>query len=339
MNRLKYLIIGILALIMAGCGQTVVESIKVPESAGPNAPGAGKTIVVLPFADYTYEDELVSAHRRSIQIIESLTDRLAVNGFSMPIQEDVFQYMLDQNLISLAAYEESYSSSLKDEFDNDWSSEMKKQLSYYMNLQQSARKRAVAASPGTHGLTGNTVRKIGRHFQADYIVRGRILEYKTRQDPTWEPWRKGILPFVFGGTSQLFYGFAGTDEYDEWNQITAGATWGALLGYDSNWPFDPDGGDTIFGASGKTSGAVFWGLAGGYLGNLASKSGRVDQAVVQMRIWVQEAATGNVVWTNRVKVQVSPESIYADNQYDTLFDSAITKGVTSLVDNFVTYGL
>ena len=58
-----------------------------------------------------------------------------------------------------------------------------------------------------------------------------------------------------------------------------------------------------------------------------------------MRIWVQEAATGNVVWTNRVKVQVSPESVYADNQYDTLFDSAITKGVTSLVDNFVTYGL
>ena len=29
MNRLKYLIIGILALIMAGCGQTVVETLNV----------------------------------------------------------------------------------------------------------------------------------------------------------------------------------------------------------------------------------------------------------------------------------------------------------------------
>ena len=28
MNRLKYLIVGILALVMAGCGQTVVESLK-----------------------------------------------------------------------------------------------------------------------------------------------------------------------------------------------------------------------------------------------------------------------------------------------------------------------
>ena len=54
MNRLKYLIIGILALVLAGCGQTVVETLNVPEGAGPNAPGYGKRIVILPFADYSY---------------------------------------------------------------------------------------------------------------------------------------------------------------------------------------------------------------------------------------------------------------------------------------------
>ena len=75
-----------------------------------------------------------------MQITESLTDRLAVNGFSMPIQEDVFRYMIDQNLISLAAYEESFSSSLKDELDNDWSSEMKDKLRHYINLQQTWKK-------------------------------------------------------------------------------------------------------------------------------------------------------------------------------------------------------
>ncbi len=58
-----------------------------------------------------------------------------------------------------------------------------------------------------------------------------------------------------------------------------------------------------------------------------------------MRVWVQEAATGNVLWTNRVRVLVSPESVFADKQYDTLFNKAIEKGVDSLVDNFVTYGL
>jgi len=72
---------------------------------------------------------------------------------------------------------------------------------------------------------------------------------------------------------------------------------------------------------------------------MSHNSGKIDQAVVQLRISVQEAATGNVVWTNRVQVQISPESVFADSQYDILFDQAIEKGVSTLIDNFVTYGL
>ncbi len=336
MNRLKYLIIGILALIMAGCGHTVVETLNVPEGAGPNAPGYGKRIVILPFADYSYADSLASAHRRNLQISESLTDRLAVNGFNQPIQEDVFRYLIEQELISLVAYEENTSTSISDELNNEWSNKMKGILQGYLQEQQMARNNKVLTSPGTHGLTEKTVRKIGRRFNADYVVRGRILEYKTRQDPSWEPWKKGILPFVIGGTSRIAYGFAGSDQYDEWNQMASGAAVGALVGYDTVWPFDDS---TLFGASSATSNAIFWGAAGAGLGKMANNSGRIDQAVVQMRVWIQEAATGNVVWTNRIKVAVSPESVFADAQYDTLFNSAIDKSVTSLIDNFVTYGL
>jgi len=336
MNRLKYLVIGILALIMAGCGQTVVETLKVPEGAGPNAPGSGKSIVILPFADYSYADSLASAYRRNLTVTESLTDRLLVNGFSTPIQEDVFKYLVDEDIISLVAYEETVSSTLTDELSGEWSNEMKSIINQNIAEQRASQKQKVAASPGTHGLTEKTVRKIGRRFNADYVVRGRILEYKTRQDPSWAPWKKGILPFVIGGTSQIAYGFAGSDSYDEWNQMAAGAALGGLIGYQTVWPFD---GSTLFGASSATSNAIFWGAAGAGLGKMSNNSGQIDQAVVQMRIWVQEAATGNVVWSNRIRVQVSPESVFSDNQYDALFDSAINKSVTSLIDNFVTYGL
>jgi len=336
MNRLKYLIIGILALIMAGCGQTVVETLNVPEGAGPNAPGAGKRIVILPFADYSYADNLASAHRRNLQITETLTDRFAINGFNQPIQEDVFEYMIDQELISIVAYEENASVSLTHEMNSEWSDKMKGIIQGYIEEVQVARTNKVVQTPGVHGMTEKTIRKIGRRFDADYVVRGRILEYKTRQDPSWEPWKKGILPFVIGGTSQIAYGFASSDTYDKWNQMAAGAAIGALVGYQTVWPFD---GSTLFGASSATSNAIFWGAAGAGLGEMSHNSGRIDQAVVQMRIWVQEAATGNVVWTNRIKVAVSPESVYADSQYDALFDSAVNKSVTSLIDNFVTYGL
>ncbi len=336
MNRLKYLIVGILALAMAGCGQTVVESLKVPEGGGQNSPGYGKAVVILPFADYSFADNMVSAYRRSSQITESLTDSLLAQGFSTSIQEDVFRYMIEQNLISLAAYEEVHAKSLRNELDGEWSDTMKSVLRSYISKQQVQNENKAVAAPGTHGLDEKTVAMIGRRFNADYVVRGRILEYKTRQDPSWEPWKKGILPFIVQGTSRIAVGFAGSDEYDRYGQMAAGATWGALIGYHTVWPFDDT---TLFGASNNTSNAIFWGATGAALGDLSYNSARADQAVVQMRIWVQEAATGNLVWTNRIRVAVSPESVYADNQYDALFDSAIEKGVNTLIDNFVTYGL
>lgn len=336
MNRLKYLIIGVLALIMAGCGQTVVETMYAPEGAGPNAPGYGKSVVILPFADYSFADSLVSAHRRSIQVTESLTDNLVASGFSTSIQEDVFRYMIEQNLISVVAYEETHATSLRNELGGEWSDQMKGILRNYISEQQRVQGNKAVAAPGTHGMDEATVARIGRRFNADYIVRGRILEYKTRQDPTWEPWKKGFLPFLLQGTSRIAVGFAGADKYDRYGQMAAGATYGALIGYQTIWPFDNN---TLFGASSATSNAIFWGAVGATLGDLSYNSGRVDQAVVQMRIWVQEAATGNLVWTNRIRVSVSPETVYADNQYDALFNSAIEKSVSTLIDNFVTYGL
>jgi outer membrane protein OmpA-like peptidoglycan-associated protein len=79
---------------------------------------------------------------------------------------------------------------------------------------------------------------------------------------------------------------------------------------------------------------ISWTAAGAVLGNLAHHSGRIPQAVVQLRIWVQDAYTGNVVWTNRVDVKVSPESVLADYQYDGLFEKATEKAINTLIDDF-----
>jgi len=338
MKRLHYALCGLMVLLLAGCGQTVVETLQVSQAPGSNAPGKGKTIVILPFADYTNADTLAAAHRRDMAITESLTDRLVTNGFKLPIQEDVFAYMVDQSIISLVAYEQKSSVSLNNELSGEWSDVMKDQIRGYISEQQTQRDNQLAASPGTHGLTEQTVAKIGRKFHADYIVRGRILEFKTRQEHTWAPWKRGILPFISGSTSQVAFGFASTDQYDNMNNMIAGGTWGGIIGHNVGGPWDTTDGDSeILGVSGSNdANTILWGAVGALAGSEAKNSGRVDQAVVQMRIWIQEAATGNVVWTNRVDVKVSPESVLADKQYDALFNQAIEKGVTTLIDNFVT---
>ena len=336
MKRLHYALCGLMLLLLTGCGQTTWETLQVSQAAGPNPPGKGKTIVILPFADYTNADTLAAAHRRDMAISESLTDRLVTNGFNLPIQEDVFAYMVDQSIISLVAYEQKNSVSLNNELSGEWSDVMKNQIRDYISEQQTQRDNQLAASPGTHGLTEQTVAKIGRKFHADYIVRGRILEFRTRQEHTWAPWKRGVLPFISGTTNQIAFGFASTDQYDTWNNMIAGGTWGGIIGHNVNGPWDSDGGTSILGISGgKDANTILWGAVGALTGEEAKNSGRVDQAVVQMRIWIQEAATGNVVWTNRIDVKVSPESVLADKQYDTLFNQAIEKGVSTLIDNFV----
>ena len=107
MYRLKSLVIGILAISLAGCGQTVVETLNVTDGgAQVNAPGAGKSIVILPFADYSQGD-LQSAQRRNMVITETMTDKLINNGFALPIQEDVFDYLVHENIIQVSSYKQA----------------------------------------------------------------------------------------------------------------------------------------------------------------------------------------------------------------------------------------
>ena len=336
MNRLRSLIIGIAALALTGCGQTVKQNLEVTGGPAHNAPGSGRSIVILPFADYS-EGKIESAIRRNMVLTESLTDRLVEQGFGLPIQEDVFDYLVSERVINLADYQTADTSSLAIELTDDWSNTMKEELIRYKVQveQETSRKADVVA--GTHGLSPERVAKIGRHFNADYVMRGRILEYKTRDEAIWAPWKKGVLPFVNGGANRAIFGFAGSEQYDERNESLTGMVIAGRIGYKSNWPYDK--GDSVFDFTGATANSIIWGAVGHYLGGVSHTSGKVDQATVQLRIWVQEAATGNVVWTNRIRVMVSPETVFADNQYDNLFNAAIDKGVSTLVDHFVTYGL
>lgn len=296
MNRLKYLAIGLLAIFLTGCGpgKIVVETLNVAEGPASNAPGMGKSIVILPFADYS-KGNLESAQRRNMLVTEALTDRLIVNGFTLPIQEDVLGYLINENVVGVNT------NSLAVELTNDWSATMKSEIKSYINQVENETARMGGKSSGTHDLSTQMVSKIGKQFKADYIIRGRIIEFKTRQGTSWAPSRRGFLPVVFESIGRSVFGYVSSDSYDDLND---------------------------------------WSMSSGGSGDLTSGQGAVDdQGTVQLRMWVQESATGNVIWSNRIRVQVYPESVVADNQYDTLFDTAIDKGVTTLVDHFVAYGL
>ncbi len=340
MNLLSYISIGIVLIGgLTGCGQTTVETLMIPAAVGPNAPGKGMTAVILPFADYSKGDNIASAFRRNLLITESLTDNLTSNGFRLSIQEDVFKYLVEEEIINPAPYNDAGSASLSHELqDSDWSDVMKGKLQGYMQEHIVNSGVTPADGPGTHGLSAQEIVKMGRKFGADYIIRGRILEFKTRQEHSWAPWKRGVLPFVVGSANKIAFGFAESSRYDNWDSILAGSTWGRIIGNNVSGPWNPDSSTGFLGLSGGAN-AIAWTALGAALGDMTSHSGRIDQAVVQMRVWVQSSYDASVIWTNRVDVKVSPESVLADNQYDTLFEQAIRKATTALMDNFVRYGI
>ncbi len=342
MNYCRYLLYGFLALLISGCGQTVKQKLMVPPAGSKSTIGAGKSIVILPFADYSYANNLETSYRRNLFVNENLTDRLVSNSFLLPVQEDVFLYMVNHKFINVLSYEDKRSYTLEDELKDEWSGDMKNHLQRYIDQSNSRSKKPVLNSPGTHGLTKQSILKIGNHFRADYVLRGRIIQYKTRQDPSWAPWKKGILPFVAGVTSKIAFGQASSEKYDNLNSLAVGASYGAAWGFHhANVPYEPDSADqTIFGVSGSNdANAIVWGALGGGLAHLANKSGKIPQAVVQLRIWVQDTYTGDVIWTNRVDVKVSPETILSDYQYDLLYEKATEKATSSLISDFVSSGI
>lgn len=351
MSMSRMFLYGFMALLISGCGQTVTETLHVPASApAPVVCETDKTIVALPFADYSNADDLASVQQRSMIIMEALTDNLVAKGFRMPVQEDVFGYLVDKQIISQAA--PGGSQALANELNNNWSDAMKATLSDIMATEdRMAGMKAAAdsplAAPGVHALDRNAVADLGKAFNADYVVRGRVVNYRIGKAHTWEPTRIGILPFVYNGVSRSVFGIAKSETYDNLDAIALGALIGGIAGYNGDYPYEPEVmTTTITGTTSTTTttgtsdaadtNALLWGAVGATAAHLAKNGGDTPEAVVQLRVWVQDTSTGEVVWTNRVEVKVAPESVFGDTRQEALLERAVNNAVSTLVDDFWT---
>ena len=337
----RFFLFGFLALFVSGCGSghSVTETLHIPDTpTAGNVCATDKTVVLLPFADYSSGDDVISVYKRSISITEALTDRFVYKGFKMPIQEDVTQYLVETNIIRLPPQDGT--SRLKTELDGEWSDVMKGEFEKWI---EASRVETAASSggasnpgnaPGVHGLNKMSISKLGRRFNADYIVRGRIIEYDLQNEHTWDLRKKGIVPFIMKGTTQAAFGFAESKDYDNLNNIALWGLAGGIIGYHAGTPVDSNTGTLNAGDYPTAWNSVIWGLGGAGIAHLANHSGETPEALVQLRIWVQDSATGEVVWTNRAEVKVAPQTVYGDKRSKEMFKTAVNRATTLLVDDF-----
>lgn len=330
MPAIKSLTLGFMAIILAGCGQLVSEKLAVSSSAPPQI-CTGKKIVILPFADYSYEEDADRAFRRNINIMDNLIARLSEKGFRIPVHEDLLKYLSDNRIVKFNtnAALVARPGSVEKLLTEDWSPAMKLEIAKVANQERNQ------VDPTGQGqataLDKATLAKIAANFDADLIMRGRIIKFELDDENTWDPMKRGLFPVVFGGTNRALFGVTNSQTYDMYGSTIAGALLGGAIGsqnssmpYDSSEKLNPERFNTLA-----------WGLGGAALGYMSSKGGHANQAAVQLRLWVQDPQTAEVVWTNSVKVLVKPQTVFAETREDKLFDTAITQAVAALTKDFV----
>jgi hypothetical protein len=340
------------AFFTAACGTVTVDSLHpVVRSADL---GKEKTIVILPFADYTPADSPSGYWHRNMQIMEALQDEILRFGYAPAISEDVIDYLYRQKIIQQPVsdqYDSSANKVLKAELAKDWSDSMRLEIakalqSNVANSQKTGATDDINPS-GSIALDHRAVQDIGAAFNADYVVRGRIMVFKNDREDSFNPLQTGVLPFFFNFGSRTMFGIAESDNYEMIDKMAIGGLLGAAFAMD-DWPKDGDtstmlsdshprfGGGWVTNTKYDTNfNTAVWGIAGAGLAHLAHKGGRVDNATVQLRMIVQDTRTGEIVWTNRAEARTMTQSAFSRKDPETLMSQAIEQVCQRLFDNFV----
>ncbi len=342
----------VLVIGLSGCGQKIKDSI-VPVNT-PTHSRTNEQIVILPFADYSVGRHTDDALRRQIKIQEALAYRLAQRGFLVPVEEDVVQYLSDIGVILIVKASTEANrpyADLKREIGTGWSPEMESEIRTLLMQNRGLNDSETRMEITKVGLDRGTLQQIGRYFGANYVLRGRIVEYEIRNNQALSPIQQGILPFFFDSASGFLFGFADSGRYDLWQDMAVGGGLGALFGSSANTPFNAPAkrqvvsGHPMFGVSrtverggySNSNGlnAAVWGGTGAAVAYLASKGGNVPQAVIQLSLALQDVHTGKVVWENRVEKRVEPESAWADPSERLHMDTAVEEAARILADNLM----
>ncbi len=340
--------------LLSGCGQKVKESVQAIDSTTIRNPYPCPKIVMLPFADYSSGKHVDDSLRRQVKIQNAIMHKLASKGFYTPVEEDVVQYLIDLGVITLIEGPSVDSARTRRHFYRElgtgWSKDMEKAIKDVLLSNEMANRPQEEFKINRIGLNKNVVKQIGEYFDADYILRGRIVEYEVREGQALNPLQKGILPFFFDWTSATVFGVAQSDQYDLWQDLAIGGAMGAGLGSQANTPFNgPSESKKVVGSHprfahivSETSGgykhsaaynAGVWGAAGMAAAYLAAKGGHVPKAVVQISLALQDPETGEVVWANRVEKEVEPVSMWADTTDRTQMDVAVEAATKKLIED------
>jgi hypothetical protein len=304
-----------------------------------------RKVAIFPFADYSHQQDFlgVTEWGGNIQIVEEITDHLVNHGISVAVQEDVNTLLADYNVIrpidkekyllfgTVEETDDSYKQVGTPEYEltnYEHSPAMAEDLAQLINRQKKTQP-GESASPilqgVTVGLSRDVITELGQILGVDMIIRGRIIEYGYKDVRTLNPFYRGFVPVIFDSMQDVMFGATNGYGYENGLDPLENIVLGSGLGYGIGKQIG-DG----YGAQGAGVGAAY-----GWLSTRHPKMAK-RSAVVQVRLYAQDARTGDVLWSNRAEIEYTPCSNYAfsSTHPKVMFDKAVKYGVNILMGNF-----
>jgi hypothetical protein len=331
-----------------------------------------KRVAVFPFADYSHQQDFmgIDAWGGNNKIIEEITDHFVTHGISVSVQEDVNTLLVDYNIIRpinkekyliYGTVEEDLDENAKQigtpeyEVANyDHSPTMVNELNRIIN-RQTKKQRIESYSPviqgATVGLSKEVVTELGQMLGVDLIIRGRIIEYGYKDVGTLNPLYRGFVPVVIDAVKDTLFGATNSYGYDNDLEDIENILIGAGLGYGIGSQITSS---SVSHGTARTGGLITRevstsrrstddnalegagiGALSGWMASQHPKKAK-RSAVVQVRLYAQDARTGDVLWSNRAEIEYTPCSnfAYADTHPKVMFDKAVKQGIKSLMENF-----
>ncbi|MEI6126308.1 MAG: hypothetical protein WCQ99_07100 [Pseudomonadota bacterium] len=331
-----------------------------------------RKVAIFPFADYSHQQDNmgVDTWGGNIKIQEEITDHLVAHGLTIAVQEDVNTVLVDQDIIRPIDKEKYLMYGTVTEEDKNYkkigtpeyeltqvkhSFDMANEIKKIVDLGKQKDKTTVSHTPvlqgATVGLTKEKIVEIAQILGVDMIIRGRIIDYGYKDVGTMNPLYRGFVPVAIDSVKDLLWGATNSygyeDDLEDIENILIGGGLGYVIGNSiisrsTHHSSGISGGLISRRTSSEHSSTDDYGLQGAAIGAasgwLASQHPKKAKrsAVVQVRIYAQNAETGDVLWSNRVEIEYTPKSNFAydETHPKAMFDKAVKEGVKALMDSF-----
>lgn len=346
----------VLVVFIVGCGgvkETIVPTeapnVKYIAAENPVEIRDVQKVALFPFADYSHQQDFLQAEiwGGNIKILEEITDHFVAHGIAVTVQEDVNTLLVDRDIIKPVAsqyllYGKASNDKTKfrtkvmgtpeyDLVNVEHSEDMKSEIINVIRSEialEKAEKPPIQTSVlqgATVGLSREMIKQLGEELGVDLIIRGRIIEYGFKGIDTYNPLKRGFLPVLIEPMKDFLFGAAGAKRYESDLEDVDFSRLGEGLGF-------------LVGQKTEDDVEGTWDLAMehsfGALSNLHPRKKSVS-TIVQVRMYAQDAKTGDVLWSNRVETEYIPPTNISFNEKHpkTMFDMSIKRCVKLLMDD------